>query len=178
MPNKSNVDADDDDDDAETPPVRRTTRQRTKATTATSTPVVAATTVTSVAPVVDKEASDEPSEGQSLGRKRRRRKSSMRVSKRELESINVSSESDVKTASTTRRSKRVVRKLSPVKNDAGVIEVEEDDQHHLIDCCFIRVSGEVYRRWKEVKKRLKFARDEDLVVYFLQLQSEDVPVPP
>lgn len=187
VPNKSNGDADEEDPEDPEPP-RRATRLRTKAATTTSTDSTAATAAaskTSATMASNSQTSSVEKEDEENDAKKSSKKPSTRVSKRELESINVSSENDVKAASASQRSKRVIRKPTTmssssvaVKGENVDIHVEEDDRHHLIDCCFIRVSGQVYRRWKEVKKRLKFVRDEDLVLYFLELQSEEVPVQP
>ena len=189
IPNKTNGDTgggEEDEEEEPEPPLRRTTRLRTK-TTAALTTVTSPTNDVEIATNAEKEkevtevANDEVDK-KKKGKEKEKTTTTSRVSKRELDSINVSSESDVKTTSTTRRSQRVVHKLSEMKSESIVtrtrhaskdVDVSEE-QHHLFDCCFIRVSGDVYRRWKEVKKRLKFVRDEELVLYFLDLQYDDV----
>ena len=203
IPSKTNGDAgggEEVEEEEPEPPLRRTTRLRTKTSAASTISAVVptaiattTTTTTSTTDVVENEINAETEKeavevvtNEEVDKKKKGKEkekaATRRVSKRELDSINVSSESDVKTTSTARRSQRVVHKLSEVKSESVAARTRHgskdfdvsEEQHHLFDCCFIRVTGDVYRRWKEVKKRLKFVRDEELVLYFLDLQSEDV----
>lgn len=190
------------EEDLEEEPPRRTTRLRTKAaaaavpttsatTAATTAATAAATTATeTVEPPIycEKEVLfDEP-----VKPLKKKKKVSSELRKRasrnrEPKFSELSSESDNACASTDaaplkRRSQRVVPpKLSEALKSRSVtrkrhVDTDIDDVTHeetfLFDCCFIRVSGQVYRRWKDLKKRRAFSRDEQLVVFLLDQQSE------
>ena len=190
------------EEDLEEEPPRRTTRLRTKAAAATVTAAAAATVTAAVitAPVVietvvtqtvepatynDKEElSDEPVKPLKKKKKVSRELRKRASRKREPTFPELSSESDEATAPTPikRRSQRVVPPKLPesLKSQSVTkkrhVDTDVDDvtheETHLFDCCFIRVSGQVYRRWKDLKKRLAYTRDEQLVVYLLDRQSE------
>ena len=151
-------------------------------------PVVIETVVTqTVEPATynDKEElSDEPVKPLKKKKKVSRELRKRASRKREPTFPELSSESDEATAPTPikRRSQRVVPPKLPesLKSQSVTkkrhVDTDVDDvtheETHLFDCCFIRVSGQVYRRWKDLKKRLAYTRDEQLVVYLLDRQSE------
>ena len=149
-------------------------------------PVVIETVVTqTVEPATyNEELSDEPVKPPKKKKKVSRELRKRASRKREPTFPEISSESDEATAPTPikRRSQRVVPPKLPESSKSQSVtkkrhvDTDVDDvtheETHLFDCCFIRVSGQVYRRWKDLKKRLAYTRDEQLVVYLLDRQSE------
>lgn len=46
------------------------------------------------------------------------------------------------------------------------------EEHQVYDCCFIKVTGSIYGRWKRVRDQLKLQNDEDLVVHLLDFYQD------
>ena len=46
-------------------------------------------------------------------------------------------------------------------------------QNQVYDCCFIKVPGSIYQRWKRIRNQLSLHSDEELVVHLLDFYERD-----
>lgn len=46
------------------------------------------------------------------------------------------------------------------------------EDHQVYDCCFIKVTGSIYGRWKRLRDTLRLQSDEDLVLHLLDLYQD------
>lgn len=66
--------------------------------------------------------------------------------------------------------KRLLRKR---KTKVEYSEENFPDEAQLFDCCFIKVTGKVYEKWKSLKDKLELSLDEDLVLHLLNHYKVD-----
>ena len=51
--------------------------------------------------------------------------------------------------------------------------MEEDEESLVYDCCFIKVTGSIYQRWKRARELMDFQNDEDLAIHLLDNFQND-----
>ena len=66
------------------------------------------------------------------------------------------------------KTKRSLRKRRPHLDYSEDLDQELSiEESQVYDCCFIKVTGSVYTKWKKIREQLGFLNDEELAVHLL-----------